>query len=131
MKSRRLILNAGCCVWLAALCATARAASAPASGGPSAGGNQAHLEAEAEALARADIERAVNAVYPALVRIQVVVEVGEEGRMQKRRATGSGTIISQDGYILTNHHVAGRATRITVRLANREESTPCWSAPTR
>ena len=41
--------------------------------------------------------------------------------MQKGRASGSGTIISPDGYILTNHHVAGRATRITVRLADRQE----------
>ncbi len=121
MKLRRSILNAAGAVVLAALGATGRAAGAPASGGPSAGGVQARIEAEAQALAWADIERAVNAVYPALVRIQVVVEEGEEGRMQKRRATGSGTIISKDGYILTNHHVAGRATRITVRLANREE----------
>ncbi len=121
MKLRRSILNAVGAVVLAALGATGRAAGAPASGGPSAGGVQARIEAEAQALARADIERAVNAVYPALVRIQVVVEEGEEGRMQKHRATGSGTIISKDGYILTNHHVAGRATRITVRLANREE----------
>ena len=41
--------------------------------------------------------------------------------MQKQRASGSGTIISKDGYILTNHHVAGRATRIVCRLSDREE----------
>ncbi|HEU5071982.1 MAG TPA: PDZ domain-containing protein [Verrucomicrobiae bacterium] len=70
---------------------------------------------------RAEIQRAVDKVYPALVRIQVVMEQGAAGRMQKFRATGSGTIISKDGYILTNHHVAGRATRIVCRLANREE----------
>ena len=67
------------------------------------------------------IEAAVQAVYPALVRIHVVAEEGGGGRMQKGRASGSGTIISPDGYILTNHHVAGRATRITVRLADRQE----------
>ncbi len=67
------------------------------------------------------IEAAVQAVYPALVRIHVVFEEGGDGRMQKERASGSGTIISPDGYILTNHHVAGRATRITVRLADRQE----------
>jgi serine protease Do len=67
------------------------------------------------------IEAAVHAVYPALVRIHVVAEEGGAGRMQKGRASGSGTIISPDGYILTNHHVAGRATRITVRLADRQE----------
>lgn len=63
----------------------------------------------------------MQAVYPALVRIHVVAEEGGGGRMQKGRASGSGTIISPDGYILTNHHVAGRATRITVRLADRQE----------
>lgn len=73
--------------------------------------------------AKADpqIEAAVQAVYPALVRIHVVSEQGGAGRMQKGRGSGSGTIISPDGYILTNHHVAGRATRITVRLADRQE----------
>ncbi|MEO7340125.1 MAG: PDZ domain-containing protein [Luteolibacter sp.] len=75
------------------------------------------------AWAKADpqIESAVQSVYPALVRIHVVSEEGGDGRMQKERASGSGTIISPDGYILTNHHVAGRATRITIRLADRQE----------
>ncbi|MES2475245.1 MAG: PDZ domain-containing protein [Verrucomicrobiota bacterium] len=76
-----------------------------------------------QAMAKADpqVEAAVQAVYPALVRIHVVAEEGGDGRMRKQRASGSGTIISPDGYILTNHHVAGRATRITVRLADRQE----------
>ena len=78
---------------------------------------------QSRAFAKADpqIEAAVRAVYPALVRIHVVAEQGGAGRMQKGRGSGSGTIISPDGYILTNHHVAGRATRITVRLADRQE----------
>ena len=70
---------------------------------------------------RAAIQRAVDAVYPALVRIHVVMEEGDNGRMQKHRATGSGTIISEDGYLLTNHHVAGRGTRLVCRLSDREE----------
>ncbi|HEY2953482.1 MAG TPA: PDZ domain-containing protein [Verrucomicrobiae bacterium] len=70
---------------------------------------------------RAAIQRAVDAVYPALVRIHVVYEEGQGGRMQKNRASGSGTIIDAEGHILTNHHVAGRATRIVCRLSNREE----------
>ena len=69
----------------------------------------------------AEIQRAVDSVYPALVRIRVVMEEGGEGRMQKHRGSGSGTIISKDGYILTNHHVSGRGTRIVVDMPNREE----------
>jgi serine protease Do len=68
-----------------------------------------------------EMQPALNAVYPALVRIHVVSESGSAGRMQKNRGSGSGTIIHPDGYILTNHHVAGRATRMTVRLADRQE----------
>ena len=66
------------------------------------------------------VDAAVQAVYPALVRIHVVSEEGGGGRMQKGRSSGSGAIISPEGHILTNHHVAGRATRITVRLADRQ-----------
>ena len=61
-----------------------------------------------QVFAKADpqIEAAVQAVYPALVRIHVVAEEGGGGRMQKGRASGSGTIISPEGYILTNHRFA-------------------------
>ncbi|MCS7337167.1 MAG: PDZ domain-containing protein [Verrucomicrobiae bacterium] len=71
--------------------------------------------------AQPEVQRAVAAVYPAIVRIDAVIEQGEQGRMQKQRVTGSGTIISEDGYVITNHHVAGRATRIVCRLATGEE----------
>jgi serine protease Do len=67
------------------------------------------------------VETAVRSVYPSLVRIHVVSEDGRGGRMEKNRGSGSGAIIDEQGHILTNHHVAGRATRITVRLADRQE----------
>jgi serine protease Do len=38
-----------------------------------------------------------------------------------RRGTGSGVIVSPDGYILTNNHVAGPATEIRVRLHDGRE----------
>jgi serine protease Do len=68
-----------------------------------------------------ELTPAVESVYPALVRIHVVSEEPSRGRMLKRRSSGSGTIISTDGYVLTNHHVAGKGVRITCRLSNRLE----------
>jgi serine protease Do len=88
---------------------------------------QATCPAEQSPLAARDvalrelIQTAVDRVYPALVRIDVVTESGGSGRMQKVRGTGSGAIISADGYIVTNHHVAGRGSRITIRMSDREE----------
>ena len=39
--------------------------------------------------------------------------------MQKGQGSGSGTIIHKDGYVLTNHHVAGGSSRVWVRLSNK------------
>ncbi len=43
---------------------------------------------------------------------------GDRTRRQEVRGLGSGFIISPDGYILTNDHVAGNATEITVTLSD-------------
>jgi serine protease Do len=40
-----------------------------------------------------------------------------------RRGTGSGVIVSPDGYILTNNHVAGASADIRVRLSDGREFT--------
>lgn len=69
----------------------------------------------------AEITPAIQNVFPALVRIYVVMEEGAEGRMKKMQGSGSGTIISPEGHVLTNHHVAGRGTRFVCTLSNREE----------
>jgi serine protease Do len=77
--------------------------------------------ARAQTTDRAAIERAIAAVYPSLVRISVVVVESRDGREINLEASGSGTIVSADGYVVTNHHVAGRARRIICTLASREE----------
>jgi serine protease Do len=69
----------------------------------------------------AEISAAIKNVFPALVRIYVVMEEGADGRMKKMQGSGSGTIISAEGHVLTNHHVAGRGTRFVCSLSNREE----------
>ncbi|HJX32357.1 MAG TPA: DegQ family serine endoprotease [Thermodesulfobacteriota bacterium] len=44
-----------------------------------------------------------------------------EGKEHKERSLGSGFIISQDGYILTNNHVVAGADKIKIRLSNEKE----------
>jgi serine protease Do len=46
---------------------------------------------------------------------------GDRVYTQKVQGLGSGFIISNDGYILTNDHVAGNAKEITVTLTNGEK----------
>jgi serine protease Do len=69
----------------------------------------------------AAIEAALSKVAPSLVRIHVVAFGYSDGRELKREGSGSGTIITPEGHVLTNHHVAGRTRSIVCTLANREE----------
>jgi serine protease Do len=61
-------------------------------------------------VSRAFVE-AAKRIKPAVVHIKV----GTRG------ATGSGVIVSPDGYILTNNHVASAANELTVKLADGRE----------
>jgi serine protease Do len=70
---------------------------------------------------RAQIDHAIDQVRPALVRIRVVSTEFRDGREVKMQEVGSGAIITKDGYLVTNHHVAGHAVRIFCTLWNREE----------
>jgi serine protease Do len=73
------------------------------------------------AAVRSQVDSAIAKVKPALVRIRVVSTDYSEGREIKMQAVGSGAIITKDGYLITNHHVAGHATRMFCTLWNREE----------
>ena len=70
---------------------------------------------------RAVVEAAIARMKPSLVRIHVVSTEYQEGRELKMQAVGSGAIISRDGFIITNHHVAGHGARMFCTLWNREE----------
>jgi serine protease Do len=69
----------------------------------------------------APIDAALAKVAPSLVRIHVVTVDYQDGREVKRQAAGSGTIITPEGHVITNHHVAGRTRTIICTLASREE----------
>ncbi len=79
-----------------------------------------HQTAKCEDDATTPIKASVAKVFPALVRIYVVSPSPVGGRIQKFSSSGSGAIISPDGYVVTNHHVAGNSMRIVCTLSNNE-----------
>ncbi len=66
------------------------------------------------------VRYATSRISPAVVRIDVVTEEFSQGQGHSMRAIGSGVIIDNLGHVLTNFHVAGRAKRMDVTLANLE-----------
>ncbi|HUE50357.1 MAG TPA: trypsin-like peptidase domain-containing protein [Candidatus Dormibacteraeota bacterium] len=59
---------------------------------------------------------AVSRVSPAVVNIEI--EQRTKGRPRNVAGSGSGFVITPDGFILTNSHVVHQATRITVNLSD-------------
>jgi len=60
------------------------------------------------------------AVKPAVVYVDVVerAEADPSELGQRREGAGSGFIVTEDGYILTNNHVVGNAGKINVTLSD-------------
>jgi serine protease Do len=87
----------------------------------SEGTTQGALDPAMASALRSQIDSAIAKVKPALVRLRVVSTDYSEGREVKVQSVGSGAIITKDGYLITNHHVAGHAARIFCTLWNREE----------
>ncbi len=65
--------------------------------------------------------RAKNRVSPALVHIRPVKEVFAQGRREEIPVIGSGFIISPDGYVVTNEHVAGESSFVQCVLSDQSE----------
>lgn len=91
-----------------------------------------NLDADATSFSKAFIEVAEK-VTPAIVQITVVAERESpqtdffffpfRDMPQEQRGSGSGIIISEDGYIITNNHVVENANRVTVGLFDKRSFT--------
>ena len=69
------------------------------------------------------ISLARDRVFPALVNISVITVRYYGGKDVKGQAVGSGTIISPEGYVLTNYHVAENGKKFRCTLADKQEIT--------
>ncbi|MFA7691542.1 MAG: PDZ domain-containing protein [Candidatus Hydrogenedentes bacterium] len=67
------------------------------------------------------IKEAVHKVTPSLVRIDVVEAYYRDGREMKSEASGSGVVITKEGHVITNHHVAGHAKQLKCVFADKSE----------
>ena len=70
---------------------------------------------------RALVQQARDRVFPALVNISVITVNFMGGKETKGGSVGSGTIISPEGYVITNYHVVESGRRFRVTLADRQE----------
>jgi len=72
--------------------------------------------------ARAALSRGFEQLLDSVVRIDVREVSFEDGSRRFNASIGSGVILSEDGLVLTNAHVAGpRAVEITITLASLEQ----------
>jgi serine protease Do len=87
------------------------------------------LDADASSFGQAFIETAEK-VNPAIVQITVVSDRGQDPHSdffffpfkdlpKEQKGSGSGILISDDGYIITNNHVVENANKVTVGLYDK------------
>ncbi|MGH9613168.1 MAG: S1C family serine protease, partial [Bryobacteraceae bacterium] len=83
----------------------------------SLGGLSASLEELTDRVGRSVVQIFANGFAPA----DSDDDSGDTSLLTKQRSTGSGVILSSDGYILTNAHVVQTAKRVQVRLPSHRE----------
>lgn len=79
---------------------------------------KSEVDPNAEVLSTVDV---IKKAKPSVVAIQVTVEQQVFGRVYEGVSVGTGFIISEDGYIVTNNHVVEGGKKITVSLGTGEE----------
>lgn len=115
---KTFVMGAGVLVALAGgVCPAALAAAAPATTPVATTGATTTDQLKDEL--RAMVQSARDKVFPALVNISVVTTTFEGGEEAKGGSTGSGTIISKQGHVLTNQHVVNDGKKFKVTLADR------------
>jgi serine protease Do len=67
------------------------------------------------------VQEAKNKVFPAVVFVKPIQQEFRGGKMEKVQVFGSGAIIDPEGHVVTNNHVAEKATEIKCVLSDREE----------
>lgn len=80
---------------------------------------QVHVTAEAKTISEADLPAILQ--DPRWRRYFGIPDNLDEQRRPPQEGTGSGVIVSSDGYILTNNHVVQNAAEIRVTLSDRRE----------
>lgn len=83
-------------------------------------GTSSVSSASAQDTLQEEIDFATEQVYPALVNISVVVKDFARGRTERRMGAGSGVLVSPEGHVLTNYHVAAGGIRIFCTLTTGE-----------
>jgi serine protease Do len=59
-------------------------------------------------------------VTPALVNVQPITDVYSSGERRSATGVGSGFIFDNEGHVITNYHVAGKAKRLIITLSSKQ-----------